>query len=363
MKDLTPITTDRTSAASQALRRPSAAGRIGTGALLTGLACFLLLAFWFVTDGRVLEVVPGEVVRSGRLEPDELQQTIERFGIRTVVSLTGNPAEDPWLQAEMRLTAAAGLDHVLLVFAPDEWPPRPRVTRLVDLIERGDHPLLLHCLRGVDRAGWAAAVALLLDDMPLDRALRQLSPWNGHVCDRETCPLHRFFDSYRSHLEDNELPEGSGQFRRWAVDLYCPEPYNAELELLDELPRSLVAAEPVRLTVRVRNRGADAWRMTESRTDGVRLGARVIGPLSQTLDDPIEAFRTPNGPAVDIARSILEPGIVGPGEVRDFQLRLRTPAQPGQYVLQIDMVDERVRWFSDIGWPGILRSVEVIAPP
>ena len=99
--------------------------------------------------------------------------------------------------------------------------------------------------------------------------------------------------------------------------------------------------------------------MTDSRTDGVRLGARIIGPFADIPDDPIVIFRTPDGPAVDIARSGLEPGVVGPGDSREFSLRLRAPREPGRYVLQIDMVDELVHWFSDLGWPGVLRDLEV----
>jgi hypothetical protein len=68
---------------------------------------------------------------------------------------------------------------------------------------------------------------------------------------------------------------------------------------------------------------------------------------------------------VDVARSGLEPGVVGPGESRELEIRLRAPAAPGRYVLQIDMVDELVHWFSDMGWPGILLDIEVVdaVPP
>ncbi len=330
------------------------------GAMLAGGLAFAVLVLWMANDGRVLEVIPGQVVRSGRLDQGELRQLIESTGVRTVVSLTGSGPENDWVGAERELCAALGVHHATLPFSVDEWPGRPRVEQVIHLLDEAERPLLFHCLRGVDRSGWASAVALLLADAPLDEALRQLSPRSGHVCDRSACPLHRFFASYAAHLAATGLPEGAASFRQWAAGSYCPEAYNAELELLTELPASATAGETLRLAVRVTNRGADSWRITDSQTSGVRLGARLIGPVAVPPADPVAVFRTPGGPAADVARAGLEAGVMPPGSRRDFELRLRAPRRAGRYLLQIDMVDERVHWFSDLGWPGLIRSLEVV---
>lgn len=341
---------------------PSASprGQIRRGVLVMGFVCFVLLAAWLVTDDRVLEVVPGEIVRSARLEPEEFRQVIDRFELRTVLSLTDSAGDDDWVGRERAICAGLGIEHITISISAGEWPGRPQVERLVQTLGAAERPLLIHCLRGVDRVGWASAVSLLLADDPLERAMRQISPRTGHLCDRDTCPLHRFFAGYRAHLVKGGLADSAATFREWVARVYCPEPYNAQLTLLDEIPAPLAPGQAIRLAVRVSNLGADAWRMTDSRTDGVRLGARIIGPFVDAPDDPIVIFRTPDGPAVDIARSGLEPGVVGPGDSRDFDLRLRAPRQPGRYVLQIDMVDELVHWFSDLGWPGVLRDLEVV---
>jgi protein tyrosine phosphatase (PTP) superfamily phosphohydrolase (DUF442 family) len=331
------------------------------GVVFAGLLGFALLLLWLATDDRTLEVIPGEIVRSGRLDGGELRQAIERHGLRTVVSLTGSGPDNDWVGAERELCVSLGVHHVSLPFRVDEWPGRPDVEHLIRLLDEAERPLLFHCLRGVDRSGWASAVALLLADAPVERALRQMSPRNGHLCDPGSCPLHRFFESYLDHLSATGRPEAAASFRQWVVSSYCPEPYNAALELLTELPPSTAPGSTLRLTVRVTNRGADNWRMTDNRTEGVRLGARVIGPVTEPAADPIELFRTPNGPAVDIARSGLEAGVMPPGSRRDFELRLRAPRTEGHYLLQIDMVDERVYWFSDLGWPGLIRQLDVVA--
>ena len=341
-------------------RRFSPGRLLRGGALLAAGLAFAVLMLWMATDNRVLEVLPGEVMRSGRLDGGELRQLIESSGIRTVVSLTGSGPEDDWVGAERELCTSLGVRHVTLPFSVDEWPGRPRVEQVIRLLDDASRPLLFHCLRGVDRSGWASAVALLLADAPVERAVRQMSPRTGHVCDPTACPLHRFFASYAAHLAAAGRPEGAASFRRWAVESYCPEPYNAELELLSELPAAAVAGETLRLVVRVTNRGADTWRMTDSRTSGVRLGARVIGPFAVPPADPIAVFRTPGGPAADIARAGLEAGVMPPASRRDFELHLRAPRRAGRYLLQVDMVDERVHWFSDLGWPGLLHELEVV---
>lgn len=360
MSEVTTIGTDRPTAAVSSIRPTPSERRLRRGVLVAILAGFLLLTAWLVTDDRVLEVIPGEIVRSGRLEPTELRQVVRRFQLRTIVSLVVSGPEDDWVDAEGELCTAMGVRHVTVPIVAGEWPARPQVVRLIELIDGAERPMLIHCLRGVDRVGWASAVSLLLADAPLERAMRQLSPRTGHLCDPDTCPLHRFFAAYRSYLVAGGLPDNGSTFRTWVDTSYCPAPYDAQLELLDDIPPVLAAGQPLRIAVRASNRGDDAWRMTDSRTDGVRLGARVIGPFDETPSDPIETFRAVDGRAVDIARSGLEPGVVGPGASRDFELRLRAPSVPGRYVLQIDMVDELVHWFSDLGWPGILRDVEVV---
>jgi hypothetical protein len=328
--------------------------------MAAGLIAFALLVLWMAADDRLIQVIPGQVLRSGRLDGGELKELLERFGLRTVVSLTGSGPEDDWVGAERELCMSMGVRHVTLPFSLDEWPGRAQVQQVVELLDNAERPLLFHCLRGVDRSGWASAVSLVLADAPAARAIRQMSRRSGHLCHPDACPLHRFFASYLDHLAAAGRDEGAAAFREWVASSYCPAPYNAELVPLAEFPRSAVAGETLRLAVRVTNQGADAWRMTDSRTAGVRLGARVIGPFVASPADPIGLFRLPSGPAVDIARAGLESGVMPPGSRRDFELRLRAPRRPGRYLLQVDMVDERVHWFSDLGWPGLIHSLEVV---
>ena len=49
-------------------------------------------------------------------------------------------------------------------------------------------------------------------------------------------------------------------------------------------------------------------------------------------------------------------------ENRPFELRFTAPQTPGVYLLQIDMVDELVHWFSDLGFPGLIHELTVVEP-
>jgi hypothetical protein len=276
-----------------------------------------------------------------------------------LINLRGQHLDKQWMQDQLDISTKLGIRHETVTIKTDEWPARHRVRKLVKLLDTAPAPILIHCVRGVDRAGWASTVALLMTDVPLEDALIQLSPRYGHVCDPSSCPLHMFFNSYQNHLRLRARPEGGDAFRDWVVLDYCPEPYNARLSLLSDLPERVAPRTPMRTSVRVVNRGPVAWRMTDLETTGVRLGARVIGPYDRPPADAIDILRTPEGPAVDVARSGLEFGVMSPAAARDFELRFHAPAEPGWYVLQIDMVDELVHWFSDLGYPGILHELLV----
>jgi protein tyrosine phosphatase (PTP) superfamily phosphohydrolase (DUF442 family) len=317
------------------------------------------IGVWLYTSMRVFDVVPDAVFRSRQLKNDELKTVARRHRIRTLINLRGSHLEEPWMQQQLAVCAELGIRHETVTVRMTEWPARHQVRRLVELLETATPPILIHCLRGVDRSGWASAVAQLTNGVPLEEALIQLSPRYGHVCDRESCPLHLFFTSYQNHLRLRAVPEGADAFRNWVLLDYCPDPYNARLTLLSELPTRAAPRQAVRAAVRVANRGPVAWRMTDLETTGVRLGARVIGPYDSPPADAIDILRTPEGPAVDVARSGLEFGVMSPGAERDFELRFHAPAEPGWYVLQIDMVDELVHWFSDLGYPGILHELLV----
>ncbi len=235
---------------------------------------------WGVRFGgdNLRQVVPGQVLRSAQPTADDLARLVRRHGLRTVLNLRTSGVHHEWLKAEEAACSTLGVDLYNIGFDPSEWPRQHRVRELVRVLDRARRPILLHCRRGIDRAGWASAVARLLGGEPLTRAVSELDLWHGHLCDRATCPLHRFFASYEGYLERSGVGHSAAAFRRWALRLYCPEPYHAEIELEEIMPAAVVAGEPLQAAVRVRNRGQEGWMMGRGPGD-VRLGVRALGPF------------------------------------------------------------------------------------
>ena len=212
----------------------------------------------------------------------------------------------------------------------------------------------------MDRSGWGGAVARCLAGEPLSRAMELLSPTMGHVCLPLTCPLHRFFALYEEWLERGQRPHTGASFRSWAMQEYCPPPYDAHLAWeADPLPGSLMAGELLELPIRVTNRSPETWRLSAETDRGIRLGIRALGPFHELPAHPLAILRTPGNPARDLARAGMEEGQIHPGESHVFVARFNAPVEPGRYVLHIDMVDELVHWFSDLGGPGMLIRVQV----
>ena len=53
------------------------------------------------------------------------------------------------------------------------------------------------------------------------------------------------------------------------------------------------------------------------------------------------------------------PHNIGPHEAVALRLPLRAPLEPGTYLVEISMVEEYVRWFSEAGVPPLIIEMTV----
>lgn len=121
---------------------------------------------------RLREVTPGRFYRSGQMTAAGLRETIERYGIKTVLNLQH---EDPdpvmpenWLGrprvAESELCKQLGARYVLLT--PDILPEPNDLTKsppvVADFLKLLDdptsYPILIHCKAGLHRTGRLTAI-------------------------------------------------------------------------------------------------------------------------------------------------------------------------------------------------------------
>jgi protein tyrosine/serine phosphatase len=131
--------------------------------------------------GNVHTVEPHLLYRSAQLSADDLEALVRREGIVTVLNLRGAAPGEPWYVEELRATAAAGAQHLDLAMSANQQPDEKALQRLIEILHTAPKPLLVHCNKGADRAGLAAAIYELLDaNKSPAEAARQLSFRYGH---------------------------------------------------------------------------------------------------------------------------------------------------------------------------------------
>ena len=141
-----------------------------------------------------------------------------RQGVRTIINLRGGREHGSWpLQREA--CERNGIALVDFVLRSRGAPDRETILGSKAFFASLKEPALVHCKSGADRAGFFAALYLLVhEERPLDEAMRQLSLRYGHFRFAKTGILDAFFDTYRI--------EGAAKgiaFLDWVRDVYDPE--------------------------------------------------------------------------------------------------------------------------------------------
>lgn len=153
---------------------------MGIGLLVTALPALyaayrgadsVLLAFRDELLPKNFAVVePAALYRSGQMRPDHFRDVVQRYGIRTVVSLNGGePAEEA-------LARRMGVAYVIL-HMPGCGRGRPEefAQVLQTISERQSRPVLVHCSAGSHRTGACVALHRMLHQgWSLEDAVREM---------------------------------------------------------------------------------------------------------------------------------------------------------------------------------------------
>ena len=154
--------------------------------------------------------------RAAQPLPYQLRRA-KKLGVKTVVNLRGNE-DKPTARTERAACERLGLAYVDYCLRSRDAPSRDELYGLRDLFQRIEHPILLHCKSGADRAGLASALYLhIVEDVPIEKAARQLSLRFGHVRFADTGVLDAFFDQYLAHSAQNQI-----DFFDWVERHYDP---------------------------------------------------------------------------------------------------------------------------------------------
>ncbi len=280
-------------------------------------------------------VIPGLVYRTAQPSPEMLQDAVRAYGIRTVINLRGCGQPFDWYMDECRAVRELGINLEDVSFSANRTPSATELRRLVEVLDRTEFPVLLHCRRGADRTGMASVIAVLLkSDTPLAEARRQLGPRYGHIPLSHTMVLDRFFDLYEAWLGKAGRTHDGETFRHWILNEYGRSAYSYAWVEWTPLQSAIRRGEPLAFRVRVRNTSDRTWPIKAGSYAGMHIGFQIFEPGKP---EPIE------GRAGKLDRE------VHPGESWEVTLVLPPLRKPGPHRLLVDMVEENVCWFFQAG--------------
>jgi len=178
------------------------------GHRLRGLLLVLLPALPPAACTNFHVVEPGRFYRSAQVNRYQLEQWIDRYDLKTVVSLRGGSSGHPGLEASRSAAANKGIRFVQHRLRARRYPTKAELLGLWKVFAEGEYPMLVHCESGVDRSGLASGLYLLWRTNDLDQAEGQLdflpywhTGWFGSY------KLDRVFEMYRPFHGKLSFPE------------------------------------------------------------------------------------------------------------------------------------------------------------
>jgi hypothetical protein len=212
--------------------------RTAAAALIFAASISLTWAFrrpWF--EGNLAVVDPDHVIRSAQ-PTSQLAHWIDEFHLRSVLNLRGGTKADWWYDSEVATLAAHGLEFYDLPLSATRRPTRRELLFLIDVLERCQYPLLIHCKSGADRTGLASALYLMLKrNEPPKIAENALALEFGHIPFLGTEHLHEPLHEYAAWLCDRRIEHSPQRFRAWVKNEYRSADPRVDPPLLPPGPR------------------------------------------------------------------------------------------------------------------------------
>jgi len=159
--------------------------------------------------GNFREVSPGKYYRSEQLKPQGFKDAITAHGIKSVLNLRGEQSNAEWYKGEVAVCASEKIDHMDINIGLGALPKPETLQRLVEKLEAGPYPMLVHCRSGSDRSGLAGAFYLnIVEKKPLAEAEADQVSWRfGHFAIGRAQSINAFFQLYHDTSKGQSLKE------------------------------------------------------------------------------------------------------------------------------------------------------------
>lgn len=319
------------------------------GVLVVVVGLFLFEAGRVVAGNNRHTVIPGKVYRCAQPSGGQLRDAVARYGIRTVVNLRGLCDDQDWYRAEAGVSNELGVSQEDICLSANTLPPPSELRRLVEVLDRTEYPILIHCRRGADRTGLVSVMAMLLfTDATLDEARRQLLPRYGHFRFGRTAAIDEFFDQYETWL--NGRPHAPTAFRDWVSNRYCPGPARSKLTWVPSAPATWPAERTLTLRITAENTSDTAWELKPGTFAGVHLVYSVYDATGETMQ---------------YERTGLRFETVPPGRKTEFLVAVKA-LKPGRYTIAAELHDAtaagvafRTNSFVKLGDGSLVTELEV----
>lgn len=166
-------------------------------------------------------VLAGQVYRSARPNPGRLRDWVREYHIATVLNLEGGDQADTYFVENHRTMKELGLTAVDIKLASSRLPTPEQLRQVIDVIENGRRPLLIHCRVGAERTGLGSVMAAMAaGGQNYDTARGQLSARYLHVYHGAN-RCEGLVDRYEEYCRSRGIGTGGWQqFREWALTVY-----------------------------------------------------------------------------------------------------------------------------------------------
>lgn len=171
-------------------------------------------------------VEPGELYRSAQMGGPSLARTIRDHRVKTVLNLRGSHPESAWYRDERAATLAAGATQVDMPLSSCEWMSKAQARALLEVLEKAERPLLVHCFHGSERTGMVLAFAeMLRPGSTMADAEAQFTPWHLYFGLGDGVVTRQHLEAYEKWLQSRSLVHLPDHFRHWlGVEYTSREP-------------------------------------------------------------------------------------------------------------------------------------------